>query len=776
MDTAAEHGSAIMLESISGMAGVGKTALAVRAAHECADRFPDGQLYLDLRAHAQGQEPLTAGAALATLLRLLDVPPQSIPTDVEERAALWRRALARRRVLVVLDDAAEPAQVRPLLPGGTESFAIVTSRRRLVGLPQSRSLALDVLPAEDAVRLFREVAGLGPRGDGEERAEIERIVRLCGHLPLAIEIAANRLSAHPSWTPAVLRERLTRTTGRLGEIRDGYSEVARAFEMSYQTLSPDERTTFRLLSLHVGPEFGPRAAAALRGRPVAETERALESLFHCHLLQEPSPNRFRFHDLLGEYARLLCAATETPEQRDAALDRLIDHYLHEADRCDRTLYPRRLRLAVPAGTGTAPVRDLPDRPDRPDLPVLRDEEALAWFRTERSNLVDAARHERLRGRHEGAARLSHVLAEFLNSECHWVDALRLHDAAVDHWTGAGDTDALCRALLDLSRACAATGNYARAEDSARRSLRLAERTGCADVEAEALRELGVLHWHMGRNQQALVFHERSLALCARTEDPWRRARCENNIAISLLYLGRHDEALRAFRSAINGFRTAGDQRMLGKTLNNLGNLYMHMGRPAQARRTLESGLRIAELAGSRLDLVALQINLAETLATSGNPRKAIDVYRRALPVLQELGDRKTEAIALTGIGTAHRAMGRTDQAATHFQQALALSSSIGAVLEETRARRLLGAAEFARGNVVAAVEHITAAIASARHIEAPDEEAKAEESLAEVRMSAGDVAGARALWRHAHGLLQPLDAGAAERIQNRLIEVDHLPQ
>ncbi|GGQ18770.1 AfsR/SARP family transcriptional regulator [Streptomyces roseolilacinus] len=769
IDTAGTHGSTVSLESISGMAGVGKTALAVRAAHEFGDRFPDGQLYVNLRAHAQGLEPLSAGAALATLLRLLDVPPQSIPADVEERATLWRRVLGQRRVLIVLDDAAGPRQVRPLLPGeGSECFTIVTSRRSLVGLPQARTLALDVLPPRDAITLFREV--VGPDRCGDE-AEVARIVELCGHLPLAIEIAANRLNTHPSWDLAVLRERLARTPSRLGEIRDGYSEIGRAFEMSYQALSAAEQATFRMLGLHVGPEFGPHAAAALCGRPVEEVERVLESLLQCHLLQEPAPHRFRFHDLLGEYARLLCAATETAAERDAGVERLLGFYLRTADRCDRVLYPREYRPGAKAaldGTGTP--EGPAGAPEEPWVRIDREEEALAWFRAERSNLVNAERHARLRGSAGRAALLSRVLAGFLYGECHWTDAIRMHGAAAGHWRRTGDGGALCRSLLHLTAAHTATGDYAAAEARATEALALSEETGDPDAQGEALRELGVLQWHTGRNQRALGLHRRALELCAASGDGWRQARCHNHIAISLMYLGRYDEALSHYRHAIAGFREGNDERLLAKTLNNLGNLYMHMGNPVLARGTLESGLRIAERTGSRLDLATLQINLAEVLANSGNPRKAVTMYRRALRVFQELGDRKNEAITSAGLGMAHQAMEETERAVAHFQQSLALARGIGAGLEEVQAQRLLGGAELARGNAREAESHLTSAVVSARRIHSPEEEARAEERLAEVYASTGRRAEALELWRHACALLDPLDAGAAGRIRKRMAE------
>jgi DNA-binding SARP family transcriptional activator len=740
IDTASRDGAVVTLESISGMAGIGKSALAIRAAHEFTGRFPDGSLYVNLRAHAQGQEPLTPGAALATLLRLLEVPPQAIPADVEERAALWRQALGHRRALIILDDAAGPEQVRPLLPGATECFVLITSRRRLVGLPRGRSLALDVLPTADAVALFRECAGLdGPRPTDaagrreepeeqerlEEREELEEIVRLCGHLPLAIEIAANRLSAHPSWDLTVLRGLLSRTTDRLAQIRDGYSEIARAFEVSYQTLSSAEQSAFRLLSLHPGPEFGPHAAAALLGRPLDETERLLESLLQCHVLQEPVPNRFRFHDLLGEYAHLLCGAQDTDERREAARDRLLDHYLRTADHCDRLLYPRRIRLDLPDPAPAIRSAHLPAPRTAAD--------ALAWFTTERQNLLSAEQRLRSHGSPARAALLSHVLAGFLDGECYWTDAVPLHGAAAEYWCGAGRRKEWCRALLDLCAAYTATGRFPEADRTAREALTCARTVGDEDAQAEALRELGVLHWHMGRFPEALEFQRESLTLCAPTGDRWRVARCQNNIAICLLYLSEHEDALSWFQDAIEGFEATGDERMLAKTLNNLGELFLRAGDPERARRMLERSLRIAERTGSPSDRAILQINLAEIHLLTGKAPAAVALCREALPVFRRMGAQKNEAITLTRLGRAHRALSDVDRAADHLRQALTLARDIGAALEEVQARRALGLCEFERGRSAAAVRHLTAAIEAARRLQAAEEEAGAEEELDHIR-------------------------------------------
>ncbi|MGH4033101.1 AfsR/SARP family transcriptional regulator [Actinomycetota bacterium Odt1-20B] len=769
MVTAPENGSVVTLESISGMAGVGKSALAIRAAHDFAALFPDGQLYVNLRSHAQGQKPLTPDTALATLLRLLKIAPQSIPADLDERSALWRTLLADRRVLIVLDDAAGPEQVRPLLPDAPACFTLITSRRRIVGLERGHTLSLDVLPYEQAHELFLASAGLGHDADQEVVGEI---VRRCGYLPLAIEIAANRLSAHPSWTPAVLRDRLSGTSGRLGEIRDGYSTIARPFEVSYETLSSAAQTAFRLLSLHSGAEFGVHAAAALCGHTVQEAELLLDALLESHLVEEPLPHRFRFHDLLGEFSRLLCAAKDTDSDRAEAASRLVTYYLRAADRCDRVAYPRRSRLDVNAelaarpGTGTDGSVPLP-------APATA-QDALAWFDTERPNLLSAEELARRHGLALHAALISHVLAGFLDGECYWADSVRLNETAVAYWRRTTHEGAQCHSLLELGAAHAATGGYERAEALMEQAVRIAHGLREPEAEADGLRELGVLHWHAGRYRRALDFYRRSLPLCTSRSDSWRQARLRNNMAISFLYLGEHDAAMRHFQEAISGFRSSRDQRMLVKTLNNLGNLHQHMGSPELARRTLEYALRIAAHAGSRADRATLSINLAEALAATGQYETARALCEEALPVFRQLGDLKNEAITLTQLGGVHEESGDFPKAAARLLRALALAQDIGASIEETQAGRLLGSVEHRLGNLDAARSHLESARDTARRIQAPVEEARAEDRLAEVHLESGLRDEARELWRHALELIQALDPTAAERIRERLIEVDQL--
>ncbi|HEX5493105.1 MAG TPA: BTAD domain-containing putative transcriptional regulator [Mycobacteriales bacterium] len=303
---------------IDGMAGIGKTALAVHAAHQLADHFPDGQMFVDLHGFSEGVSPLEPTVALDRLLRTLGTPVERIPADTDGRAALLRTRLANRRMLIVLDNAVAESQLRPLLPGRAGCLVLVTSRQRLSGLDDAYSMSLDVLPVSDAARLFTRITGIRSPS-ATERAQVCTIVELCGRLPLAIRIAAARLSARPAWTPAHLVELLRDGPDRLAELRTGQRSVATAFQLSYRRLGPEARRVFRLLGLHPDRDVDVDAVVALAGRPARCVRRLLEDLVDANLLQPGRDGRYRLHDLLGEHARSLARAEGLQPARRAAL-------------------------------------------------------------------------------------------------------------------------------------------------------------------------------------------------------------------------------------------------------------------------------------------------------------------------------------------------------------------------------------------------------------------------------------------------------------------------
>ncbi|MFH8610450.1 AfsR/SARP family transcriptional regulator [Streptomyces sp. NPDC018029] len=711
-------GTVIALQAISGMAGVGKTLLALHAARGLEPLFPDGQLHLDLRAHSPGQDPLSTRAALTALLRMLGIAPGDLPDELDDLIGLWRTLLSRRRAVIVLDDVADPDHLRPLLPGPSPSLMIVTSRRRLSGLPGVRPVLLDVLPEEDAVALFRELAD-EPHAAPDR--EVTAIVRLCGRLPLAIELAARRLASRPSWTAGHLLHRLTHGHGRLREIRDGTQEIARAFEVSYHTLDAEERAVFRILGLQLGPDYDAFTTAALADLPLDRTERVLEGLLDAHLVQEPAPERYTTHDLLGEYSRMLASSELAAAEREQALHRLIDFYVQASDAADRLIAPRRPRPNLPRHV-SAYRKPLWNSPA----------DARRWLVAECSGLIAAERHCRANGRPHEAALLAGSLAGFLHEERYSAHTQDMHLAAAAHWRAAGEPAAEVYALINLGTALSRSGHYDRALVTLGRALGTARGIDDTTV-AEVRHARGVLRWNLGRLPEALADQEEALALRTRSGDPWQIARSENNLGITHLYLGNHKVADEHFHSALVRFRAVGDSHEEAHVLNNLSDLALRIGQKESARHLLQQARNILATSGTTAEHAMAQVNLANTMNASTELNEMLDLYQDSLTSFRRLGDRRNASITLHGMGSALYSAARFREAAEHHTRALELARSIGATHEEAQALHGLGAAEHRLGRAASAAAHLTAAVAAADRTGAADEAARARAALAEVR-------------------------------------------
>lgn len=709
--------SVVALEAIDGMAGIGKTSLAVHAAHQLYDHYPDGRIFLDLRGHAPLQAPLTPVEALTDLLRQLGTPKSGIPQDLSGLTALWRTTVRHRRLVVILDDAAGPEQVRPLLPGASPALVIITSRHRLTGLPGVRPISLDVLPGDDAIALFQSLVG---RGRAPGREDTAHIVRLCGHIPLAIEITASRLLSRPSWSVADLIDRFNRAGGRLPEIRDGHREMTQAFAVSYDALAPTRQRAFRRLGLHLGSEFGTEAAAALTGLPLQETERVLEELLACHLITEPSPHRYRLHDLLREYARIV-AAEDGEDTNRQAVRRLLRHYLLAADRADRQAFPSRSRITVDGGPGPRTAGPAP----------LADPQQ--WFITEGSNLLAALEYVRTEGTDRELAVLTHTLAGFLDSEGYLATAEPLLTHAVDHWRAAGDHGAHARALLDLCAVATHTADYERALRAAGTALALARELRDEEIEAEALHQLSIPYWYTARYSEALRHQWRALQLRMKTGDRHQQARSLNLLGMTSLSVERHKESLKYFLEALSRFREVNDPRGQIRTLNNLAELYKEVGDLGNADRAYRSAMHISRAVGSRADYPLLQVNLAGTLSAAGKAGEALELYHKALPALRSMGDRRSELIALLGMAGALHSSGRSEEALPRYTAALALARRIQAAEEEASALQGLGVAEQATGRLHQARAHLQAGLALSEEIGARSGAAETMRALTAVR-------------------------------------------
>lgn len=742
--------------AIDGMPGVGKTALSVHLAHLLASQYPDGHFFLDLRTYDDARRPtLDASAALDRLLRMLGVPHRRIPTSIDERAALWRTELAGRRVLLVLDDAASHNQVRPLLPGAPGCLTILTSRHRLAGLDDVRSWSLDVLLPGDAARLFAHIVGPGrPMNDHD----IDTVVRICGYLPMAIQLVANRFRHRPSWSVADLIRKLTQDNQRLAEIRAENREITAAFEGSFRELDPDLQRAFRLLGLHPGPDLTSDVAAAAIGADRISAARALEDLQDRHLIDETVPGRFRFHDLIRDYARHRAKFDDTETDHQLAIQRIIDYFLHTAERADRILYPHRNRI------GSEP-------PGKTTMPPFRDlGKARNWLESELPNLLAIANRAAPHSWWTHAARLSPVLAEHLESGGHWEIAAPLHERAVAVWRESKDQAKMAETLANLSLVRFRRGEYVAAAECASESLETYHSLGNRLREAAVQDHLSLIHWQQARLEQAIACSHRALTIYRSLADQQGQARCLDHTAIFLDHLGRYRDAIGARRKALAIYSGIGDPYGQRMALNNMGHLQVLLG---QLDTALECFQQAAEGPGlGRQHRAIWQNNMADVHRLTGRHDEALAGYRTALHAFRDIGDRRSEIETLIGIASTFTAMGQFDEALAHAERGIALAREIGERYEETRALRCVGEGLLHSGRHTAAMEYLRRSLGLANDLGVPFERAKALAGMGSAYLGTGDKSEAKKYWKHALRIYRQLNLPEGRTIRAYLSNLD----
>ncbi|MEV6966532.1 tetratricopeptide repeat protein [Hamadaea sp. NPDC051192] len=657
------NGAVVTISAIDGMAGVGKTALAVHAGHRLADQFPDGQLFVDLQAHTAGQQPLDAGTALGILLGQLGVPAEQLPASVADRAAAWRSELSDRRVLAVLDNVLDTDHIRPLLPGTSRALILITSRRRLIDLDGAHALSMDVLPAADAVAMFTAI--VGDRAAVEPLAVLD-VLQLCGFLPLAVRIAAARLHHRPRWTVEYLADRLRDQRRRLSELATSERGVAAAFTLSYQQLTPDQQRMFRLLGLHPGRDISPAAAAALADLPVEQVETLLEDLLDAHVLAQHQPGRYTFHDLLREHALATAAAQEPHSAQREALSRLFDHYLHLASTAIDHLYPesRNRRPRIPA-------------PNTPTSSPQDEAEAVSWLDTERANLIAAARHTADYDWPTHTSHLAATLHHYLLRHAHHADALTLHGLALQTSQRSGDTAAEARTLVDLGEVHYWWhGHYEQAARHYSHALDLSRETGDRSTEARALHNLGYVYKGQRDYGQAHDHYRQSLVLFRECGDRAGEASSLTNLGLIDEHQERYEEAHDHHRQALHLHRETGSH--IGETivLNNLGLLCQRQGRYDQARRFHHDALQLCRTYGFPGDEAESLNALAEAALAMGDLAQAVADHDAALALAGEVGYLPEQARAHNGLARVHRGLGHIDRAHAHALQALDLYTTL----------------------------------------------------------------------------------------------------
>jgi DNA-binding SARP family transcriptional activator len=720
------HPTVLVISTIAGTAGVGKTALATHWGHRVAGRFPDGQLYVNLRGY--GPVPaLRPIAALARFLHALGVPPSKVPMEEDEAAALFRSLVAGKRMLVLLDNAAHPDQVRPLLPGGPGCLVLVTSRDHLGGLVARDGavrLTLDVLTPDEAGTLLARLVGADRvRAEPEATA---RLAALCGYLPLAIRIAAaNLVAARARPAPGAAADpnttiedytRLLAEGDRLGALEvdgDPHASVRIAFGHSYAALPPAAARLFRLLGLVPGPNIDAAAAAALAGVSPAEAAEQLERLSRAHLVEEPQLRRYTFHDLLRRHAAERASAEDSEAGRHAAVAQLFDYYLRRVAAAAELVFPQILRTPLPS-----------EPPAEPVAGFANHAEASAWLDAERPNLVAAVVHAK--PEFAGAAwRLADALRGYLYQRMYIVDWASVADAGLTAADADGDPRGRAAAQAGLATLHWVQGRHLQAVDHYQLGLILARQAGWVEGESAALGNLGNLYWALGKLRAAGDHYTQALALFHSSGHVAGQATVEDNLGLVSFWLGdldvavehytraiglhqgigsrsgetrtlthlgdahrvggRLDEALATLTAAVATAREIGDRNVEGDAVRNLARVHRDAGRLEQALEHAQAALELARETGDQRLVAGALTTRASVDEDRRRYAQAIDGHRRALGLAREVGNRPIEAEALIGLAAALRKTGQLDSAAEHARQALEIAQEDGYRLLEAGA-------------------------------------------------------------------------------------------
>jgi tetratricopeptide (TPR) repeat protein/transcriptional regulator with XRE-family HTH domain len=628
LDARADAPGTVVISAIGGTAGVGKTALALRWAHQVAHRFPGGQLHVNLRGFDPSGTPVAPETAMRGFLDALGVPPERMPASAEAQAGLYRSLLADRRTLILLDNARDEQQVRPLLPASSGSLVLVTSRSHMGGLAAAdgaRLLTLDVLTHADAVQML--TARLGLVRAAAEPDALDQIASMCACLPLALAVAAARAAALPRFPLAALAAKLADSADRLDalDVGDPSASVRAVFSWSYRQLGDEAARMFRLLGLHPGPDISVPAAASLAARAAPNARRLLGELARAHLVAEHVPGRYGMHDLLRAYAADQSHAHHDQDERDAAVGRMLDHYLHTASGAALLLMPSKEPVdLVQPRPGAATVR-LADYP-----------QALDWFEADHQVLLAAVSLAAVSGFNSHAWQLPWAMASFLQIRGRWQDWAAVQRTALAAATRQGDNVGQALSGRLLAAACT----------------------------------------YLGDHDEARSHYANSLTLYQRLGDRLGEARVHQNLVVLADRRGHYTDALGHAEQALHLFRAVGDKTGEAETLSNIGWCYALLGDYQQTRAFCRQALTLCAETGDRRTEGHVWDSLGYGEHRLGNFAEAAACYQRALSIFRESGERYYEAESLTHLGDTRQAAGEPVQARQTWQQALAIFDDI----------------------------------------------------------------------------------------------------
>jgi tetratricopeptide (TPR) repeat protein len=671
---------------ISGMAGSGKSSLAIHAAHSAAEFYPDGQIWASVASDQDSEH--SPNELLETLLVGLGVPPGSIPTDLETRSALYRSLLHRRRVLIVLDNVTDSRQVTPLLPPASSSAVIITSRSRLISLEGAIQIGLDVLTPNESVEFLQVIAGPEAATD----PALFQIAEICGYLPLAIRLAGAYMRARPGLSVGDFADELIAMSKRLDRLGVENRSVRASFQLSYQQLDNRQARAFRLLASFPGGTFTDSAAARMLDTTRQMARVLLAALADSYLLTQEGPRRYRYRDLLREYAYELCEA-DPPQDKTSALARLREWYLDDVRRSVGLLTSAPLSQDSPLPAGT---------------------EELEWLESERANMLAIAADAVSAQANGYVWKLADALYQFYDLRGHWADCQDMHELALASARDAADRTAAERILNNLGVAYREQYRYTEAISCFEESISLSRSGSSRNTSAVALMNLGVVHERLGNELQSVSCLETALSLSRELNIEAVTRQVLGNLGSVYRDISRNDDALEAYEEALRLFRAAGDRRGESMVLVNLATLYEEQGLYEDASNSVSQSLAIARDIFDRVSEGRALRTLGSASAALGATEKAISELEASVGIAERAGDAETAYLACRDLGDIHLARGETAAARIWYLASIRAVEEIGDIRREAEVAEALAALARREDEPELALAHSRRAVALLR--------------------------------------------------------------